>query len=80
MISLGFLPSIGIWELVIILVIILLIFGPGKLPEVGKAIGKSLRSFKDAQKSVEKDIANAVKDTEDPPPVDNAFEIKEKPE
>lgn len=67
MVCLGFLPSIGIWELVIILVIILLIFGPGKLPEVGKAIGKSLRSFKDAQKSIEKDIKDAVKDTEDPP-------------
>ncbi len=67
MVYLGFLPSIGVWELVIILVIVLLIFGPGKLPEVAKAIGKSLKSFKSAQRGVEKDITNAIKDTEDPP-------------
>lgn len=58
----GFIQGLGIWELVIILVVILIIFGPGKLPEVGKALGRSLRSFKDAQKDIEKDITNAVKD------------------
>jgi sec-independent protein translocase protein TatA len=58
----GFMQGIGIWELVIILVVILIIFGPGKLPEVGKALGKSLRSFKDAQRDIEKDIVNVAKD------------------
>jgi sec-independent protein translocase protein TatA len=58
----GFIQGLGIWELVIILVVILIIFGPGKLPEVGKALGKSLRSFKDAQRDIEKDIVNAVTD------------------
>ncbi|BAS26642.1 twin-arginine translocase TatA/TatE family subunit [Limnochorda pilosa] len=38
----------GPMELVIILVIALLIFGPGKLPQVGKAIGKGMRDFKEA--------------------------------
>ena len=37
--------SIGIPELVLILVIALVVFGPGKLPEIGKAVGKSLREF-----------------------------------
>ncbi len=40
--------SFGIWELVIILVIILLIFGANRLPELGKGIGKSIKNFKDA--------------------------------
>ena len=38
--------SIGIPELVLILVIALVVFGPGKLPEIGKAVGKSLREFR----------------------------------
>lgn len=40
--------GLGVPELVLILVIGLVIFGPGKLPGVGKALGKSLREFKDA--------------------------------
>lgn len=34
------------WELAIVLVIVLLIFGAGKLPEVGKSFGKSIKEFK----------------------------------
>lgn len=40
--------SIGVPELVLILVIALVVFGPGKLPEIGKAVGKSLREFRSA--------------------------------
>lgn len=40
--------SIGIPELVLILVIALVVFGPGKSPEIGKAVGKSLREFRSA--------------------------------
>ena len=40
--------SIGTPELIVILVIALVIFGPGKLPEVGKAIGKGINEFEDA--------------------------------
>ena len=39
----------GIWEIVLILVIVLIIFGVGKLPQVGSALGKGLRSFKKGQ-------------------------------
>lgn len=38
---------IGVWQLVLILVIILLIFGAGKLPKVMKDIGKGMKSLKD---------------------------------
>lgn len=54
----GLLPSIGPWELILILVIALIIFGPGKLPEVGKALGRGLREFKSAAKDIA-DSANA---------------------
>ncbi len=40
--------GIGIPELVIILIIILIIFGTGKLPEIGGALGKGIRNFKKA--------------------------------
>lgn len=40
----------GFWELLLILIIILLIFGAGKLPELGRGIGKGIRNFKRALK------------------------------
>lgn len=40
--------NLGMSELILILVIALVVFGPGKLPEVGKALGKSLQEFKRA--------------------------------
>ena len=48
-------PRIGPLELVLILVIVLLIFGAGKLPEIGKALGKSIREFKKAQSDEDKE-------------------------
>lgn len=46
--------GLGVPELLIILVIGLVIFGPGKLPDVGKAIGKSIREFKSASTEEDK--------------------------
>lgn len=44
-------PSwIGPWEIAIVLVLILLIFGPKKLPELGSSLGKSIRGFKKGMK------------------------------
>ena len=43
-------PKLGPLEIGLILVIILVVFGVGKLPQVGSAIGKSIRAFKDGQK------------------------------
>ena len=42
--------GLGIWELVLILVIVVIIFGVGRLPELGGALGKSIKSFKKASK------------------------------
>ena len=44
------LGGLGIWELIIILVIILIIFGAGKLPEIGGSLGKGIKSFRKAIK------------------------------
>jgi len=41
--------KMGPWEIALILVIILIVFGVGKLPQVGNAIGKGIRSFKRGQ-------------------------------
>ncbi|MFC7684787.1 twin-arginine translocase TatA/TatE family subunit [Ureibacillus sp. GCM10028918] len=46
------LNSIGIPGLIIILVIILIIFGPSKLPKLGRSIGESMKNFKDSTKGV----------------------------
>jgi sec-independent protein translocase protein TatA len=41
-------PGIGFPELMIILVIVLVIFGAGRLPQIGSGLGKAIRGFKDA--------------------------------
>jgi sec-independent protein translocase protein TatA len=46
--------GIGMPELIIILVIILIIFGAGKLPEIGGGMGKAIRNFRKATKEVDK--------------------------
>jgi sec-independent protein translocase protein TatA len=40
--------GLGVPELIIILVLVLLVLGPGKLPELGSFLGKSLREFRDS--------------------------------
>mgnify|MGYP001584283592 CR=1 FL=1 len=48
--------TFGMPELLIILVIILIIFGTGKLPEIGGALGKGIRNFRKATRDEEIDI------------------------
>jgi len=45
----------GPWEIGLILVIILIVFGVGKLPQVGSAIGKGIRAFRKAQRGEEEE-------------------------
>ena len=59
-------PNIGPVELIIILVIALLILGPGKLPDVGAAVGKSIKEFRKATQDVTDTVNSAT--TMPPPP------------
>lgn len=49
------LSSIGVPGLILILIIALVVFGPKKLPEIGKATGQSLREFKNSTRDIHKD-------------------------
>ena len=48
--------GIGAPELVVILVIALVVFGPGKLPEIGSALGKGVRDFRKAFEGADEDL------------------------
>jgi sec-independent protein translocase protein TatA len=56
---------LGFWELAIILIIALVIFGPNKLPEMGKALGRGIREFKDAATQLAEDFNADSKDRKD---------------
>jgi sec-independent protein translocase protein TatA len=56
-------PSwIGPWEIAIVLVLALLIFGPKKLPDLGKSLGKSITGFRQGMKETQEDVKAAIKE------------------
>ncbi|HEX3031813.1 MAG TPA: twin-arginine translocase TatA/TatE family subunit [Bacillota bacterium] len=57
--------GLGVPELILILVVALIIFGPGKLPEVGKALGKGISEFKKASSDIQKDFVQAMEDKQE---------------
>ncbi|OVE79418.1 Sec-independent protein translocase TatA [bacterium I07] len=57
--------SIGMPELLIILLVVLLLFGAKRLPELAKGLGKGIREFKDATKHVEEEFKELEKDDQD---------------
>lgn len=54
--------NFGMGELIVILVIVLLLFGASKLPEIARALGKSITEFKKASKEVQSEIEDISKD------------------
>ena len=48
--------GISIWELLILLVVLLLLFGAKRLPEMGRSLGRGMREFKDAVTGVEDEL------------------------
>jgi sec-independent protein translocase protein TatA len=54
--------NIGIPGLILILIVALVVFGPNKLPEVGRAFGRSIREFKKATDGLADDIREEIKE------------------
>jgi sec-independent protein translocase protein TatA len=54
--SWGIMFGLGVGELLIILVIVLIIFGAGKLPDIGEGLGKGIRNFRKSVKTEEIDV------------------------
>lgn len=78
--TLAFLQNLNAPEIILIFLIVLLLFGAKRLPELSKSFGKSIREFKKATSGIEDDIRNAM-DTEDDerkPKVDNK-QVEAKP-
>ncbi|MBB5180412.1 sec-independent protein translocase protein TatA [Planomicrobium koreense] len=51
-------PNIGVPGLILILIIALIIFGPAKLPQLGRAVGQTLKEFKNSTKEVMDDVTS----------------------
>jgi len=54
------LPNIGLPEMILILVVALIIFGPGKLPEVGKSLGRTIKEFRKSTRGGPGEVQEAV--------------------
>jgi sec-independent protein translocase protein TatA len=65
------------WHLLLILAIVLIIFGPGKLPEVGKAMGKTIKEFRQASSATLDDLQDKAKPAQEQ--IVKAAEQKEDP-
>ena len=53
-------PHIGATELILILALALIIFGPGKLPDVGKAVGKTIKEFRRTSSEIMEEVESSV--------------------
>ncbi|MEE9207686.1 MAG: twin-arginine translocase TatA/TatE family subunit [Gemmatimonadota bacterium] len=48
--------GLGIWEIILILAVLLLLFGARRLPEIGASLGKGIREFKGSVKEIQNDV------------------------
>ena len=56
--------NLGFWEIVIIALVVLLLFGGKKIPELMRGLGKGVKNFKDGMKEVENEVKEIKKDIE----------------
>lgn len=62
MYTLGFLQNMGGGSIVLIVLIVLLLFGAKRIPELARGLGKGIREFKDATKDIQNDLEEGLKD------------------
>lgn len=55
--------KIGIWELVLILALVLMLFGPSKLPELGRSVGKTIKEFRRSSTGFDSDAITIDNET-----------------
>ncbi len=68
--------GISIWELMILLIVLLLIFGAKRLPEMGRSLGKGMREFKDSVTGVEEAVSmDTPSPTTTPTPTPTRIEL-----
>lgn len=65
-------PNIGPAEILVILVIALLVFGPRKLPELGKSLGAGIREFRRGTAGLKEELEGSLRETPAPVPVQAA--------
>ena len=63
-------------HLLVILVIVMIIWGPGKLPELGEGLGKSIKAFKKAISNTEIPPSKPIEDPPSPTPIEHQDEKK----
>ena len=61
-------PNIGPMEIAIVVIVLLLVFGPKRLPELGSALGRTITGFKKGLKESEQEIRKAVAEESEPAP------------
>ena len=57
---------LGTTEIIVICIIILILFGGKKLPELARGLGKGLREFKNASRDIKQEVNNVVDDVDEP--------------
>ena len=57
--------GLGIWEIILILAVLLLLFGARRLPEIGASLGKGIREFKGSVREIQDDVTPELRPGDD---------------
>ena len=60
------LGGLGMWEMLLIFLVVLLLFGAKRLPEIGSSLGKGIREFKGSIREIEREVQSVDKSLQEP--------------